>query len=65
MKTYKIIRFYDRINRSIECGVSVKNRTIKKGLTLKEAQAHCQRDDTSGVKNGTRWFDGYTEEVVS
>lgn len=48
MKTYKIIRFR----------FEGKNRTIKKGLTLEEAQEHCQRDDTKG----DGWFDGYTEE---
>ena len=51
MKTYKIVRMYRDINK--------KNRTIKKGLTLEEAQEHCKREDTheSGV-----WFDGYSEE---
>ena len=48
MKTYKIIRFR----------FEGKNRTIKKGLTLEEAQEHCQRDDTKG----DGWFDGYAEE---
>lgn len=42
---YKIIRF--RFNK--------RPRTIKKGLTLKEAQAHCRDPKTRG--NG--WFDGY------
>jgi len=47
--TYKIVRFYqDRRAR----------RTIKRGLTLEQAQAHCQREDTHGVG----WFDGYTTE---
>jgi hypothetical protein len=48
MNTYKIIRF--RFNGS--------NRTIKKGLTLEEAQAHCQSEKTSGEG----WFDGYESE---
>lgn len=48
MKTYKIIRFR----------FEGKSRTIKKGLTLEEAQEHCQRDDTKG----DGWFDGYAEE---
>ena len=48
MTTYKIIRF--RFEGT--------NRVIKKGLTLQEAQEHCQRDDT----RGDGWFDGYTEE---
>lgn len=34
------------------------NETIKEGLTLAAAQAHCQSDDT----HGPDWFDGYTEE---
>ena len=47
--TYKIVRFYrDGRNR----------RTIKKGLTLEQAQAHCEREDTAGEG----WFDGYTED---
>ena len=48
METYKIIRF--RFNGT--------NRTIKTGLTLEEAQEHCQRDDT----HGDGWFDGYESE---
>lgn len=48
MKTFKIIRF--RFNGS--------PRTIKRGLTLTEAQAHCRREDT----HGDGWFDGYEEE---
>tara|TARA_R110001606_G_C15264854_1_gene638839 strand:+ start:546 stop:791 length:246 start_codon:yes stop_codon:yes gene_type:complete len=48
MNTYKIIRF--RFNAS--------NRTIKKGLTLEQAQAHCQDEKTSGEG----WFDGYESE---
>jgi hypothetical protein len=49
MKSYKIVRFY-RDSKSRE--------TIEEGLTLEEAQAHCQREDT----HGDGWFDGYTEE---
>lgn len=45
---YKIIRF--RVTGEI--------KVIKTGLTLEEAQEHCEREDTHG--NG--WFDGYTEE---
>ena len=47
-KMYKIIRF--RFNG--------KNRTIKRGLTLEEAQEHCRDPSTSG----DGWFDGYAEE---
>ena len=48
IKTYKIIRF--RFNGN--------NRTIKKGLTLEQAQAHCNDEKSAG--NG--WFDGYNLE---
>lgn len=45
---YKIMRFiYGESAKTIECG-----------LTLEEAQAHCQREDT----HGEGWFDGYREE---
>lgn len=33
-------------------------RVIKTGLTLEEAQEHCNDDST----HGDGWFDGYTEE---
>jgi len=49
MNTYKIIRF--RFNG--------RSRVIQTGLTLKEAQTHCQRPDTR--KEG-EWFDGYEQE---
>jgi len=48
MTTYKIIRF--RFGR--------EKQTIQTGLTLEEAQAHCQDNET----HGDDWFDGYTEE---
>jgi len=47
-KTYKIIRFRFKGD----------NEVIKTGLTLEQAQEHCQREDT----HGQGWFDGYTEE---
>ena len=46
--TYKIIRM--RFKGS--------PRTIKTGLTLEQAQAHCRDPKT----HGEGWFDGYTEE---
>lgn len=50
---YKIVRFTFDENHPDN------HRVIKTGLTLEEAQEHCQRDDTreKGV-----WFDGYDEE---
>jgi len=48
MKTYKIIRF--RFKGS--------NRVMQRGLTLKEAEEHCNDPSTSG----DGWFDGYEEE---
>jgi hypothetical protein len=48
METYKIVRMkFDGPSKVIETG-----------LTLEEAQAHCQRDDT----HGEGWFDGYESE---
>ena len=54
MKTYKIVRF--RFQEG--------NETIKTGLTLEQAQEHCQREDThkKDEKGNVIWFDGYTEE---
>mgnify|MGYP003121690547 FL=1 len=53
-KTYKIIKFEKDRN-----GFPVRSqRPVMKGLTLKEAQEHCQRKDTRGKD----WFHGYTEE---
>ena len=48
MPTYKIVRF--RFNG--------ENETIQNGLTLEEAQNHCQDEET----RGEGWFDGYMEE---
>lgn len=45
---YKIIRFRR----------GKRQRIIKKGLTLKEAQAHCRKSST----HGDGWFDGYDKE---
>lgn len=62
--SYKIVRMYFRDTR--------KNRTIKTGLTLEQAQAHCRDPETSSstctlpknvarTKNMGPWFDGYEE----
>lgn len=55
--TYKIVRFYDDINK--------RSKVIKRGLTLEQAQAHCRdpRTSTNGEEPiGMNWFDGYTKE---
>jgi hypothetical protein len=52
MKTYKIIRYYHPDQNK-------DSEIIKEGLTLTEAQEHCQ-DDTSREEGV--YFDGYTEE---
>lgn len=65
MTTYKIIRMYQRDAR--------KNRVIKTGLSLEEAQAHCQHPETSSstaklprqlqrTRTMGPWFDGYSKE---
>lgn len=66
--TYKIVRsFYrEQVDGRIK-------RTIKKGLTLEEAQAHCSNPETSSstaklpkqvayTKRHGPWFDGYDKE---
>jgi len=62
--SYKIVRmFFDD---------DISNRTIERGLTLEEAQSHCQNPETSsstckgraGIKRTEqfgKWFDGYEE----
>tara|TARA_R100000995_G_scaffold37274_1_gene17084 strand:+ start:6315 stop:6530 length:216 start_codon:yes stop_codon:yes gene_type:complete len=55
-KKYKIVRQYFSDNK--------RPRTIKTGLTLEEAQAHCRDPATSNVDAENpedKWFDGYTE----
>jgi hypothetical protein len=60
---YKIVRFY----------FSNGCRTIKKGLTLEQAQKHCNDPETSSstcttsvgrrrTKRLGRWFDGYERQ---
>lgn len=62
---YKIVRFYS--------DAPGMRRTIKRGLTLSEAQAHCKDPEGSSRTCTTRagrrrteqygaWFDGYTRE---
>jgi hypothetical protein len=66
MSTYRIVRFYrddDELNRTV----------IDEGLTLDEAQAHCQDPETSSstatdpkllahAEAHGPFFDGYEEE---
>jgi hypothetical protein len=63
--TYKIVRYYR--------DPGFKSRVVRRGLTLEEAQAHCNDPETSSrtctlapARRRTRlkgpWFDGYTEE---
>lgn len=54
-KKYKIVRMY-RDERA--------SKTIKTGLTLKEAQAHCRREDTHehDADGNVIWFDGYEQQ---
>ncbi len=66
MDRYKVVRmFFDYENH--------RRRTIKSGLTLEQAQAHCSNPETSSrtaksakARRYTRlhgpWFDGYEEE---
>jgi len=61
---YKIVRMFKRDG--------MKNRTIKTGLTLEQAQAHCSDPETSSstatsakarryTESHGPWFDGYDE----
>jgi hypothetical protein len=50
MKLYSIVRFYKKPHKP--------NKVIKTGLTLQQAQQHCQDPKTS-TKD---WFDGYTAQ---
>ena len=60
MTTYKIVRMY--FNNS--------PRVMQRGLTLDEAQAHCNDPETSGSTCSDeslrgQWFDGYEKEAKS
>lgn len=50
MDTFRIVRFYQ--------DPDWESVIVKKGLSLAEAQEHCQREDT----HGKDWFDGYEQE---
>lgn len=49
---WKIVRHFRRS--------SIKRRTIKSGLTLAEAQAHCQNPETSSHTAISAWARDYT-----
>jgi hypothetical protein len=50
---YKIVRMFQEDGKP--------SITIKRGLTLAQARAHCSRKDTKGVG----WFDGYDLDIKS
>jgi len=55
MKKYSIIRY----------SFEGENKIIHTGLSLKDAQEHCQRNDTQAEQDETghrAWFDGYVSE---
>lgn len=64
-RTYSIVRFFER--------ESVRPQTLKRGLSLDEAEEYCSDPETSSstcttttakectAMNG-QWFDGYQEE---
>jgi hypothetical protein len=65
MDTYKIVRFYRE--------ASIRRRIIETGLTLEEAQEHCNDPETSSstctgkvgrerTKRVGDWFDGFEKE---
>ena len=49
-KIYEIVRFFQDPN--------TPSKVIHSGLTKKEVQEHCSREDT----HGKGWFDGWREE---
>ena len=62
---YKIVRQYQSDH--------TRSRTIKTGLTLEQAQAHCRDPETSSstctrsdrkriTKRNGAWFDSYTDK---
>ena len=66
MATYKIVRFF--------ANDDVPRMTLDTGLTLEEAQAHCDGLEASSATATSReavkrtevvgaWFDGYYEET--
>ena len=68
---YKIVRMFLHRRRRGEAWNRTSSRTIRKGLTLKEAQKHCAKPETSlhtckrdRYKGKYKhWFDGYDQCV--
>tara|TARA_R100000963_G_C4546128_1_gene41073 strand:- start:39 stop:248 length:210 start_codon:yes stop_codon:yes gene_type:complete len=64
---YQIVRFY----QPADWRGFIRQRVIDSGLTLEQAQAHCQNAETSSstcsakkrnsVRHNGAWFDGYRE----
>lgn len=65
MNKYKIVRCY--------FNAGIRNRVMRVGLTLEQAQAHCNDPETSSrtatgkagratTRRVGKWFDSYTEE---
>jgi hypothetical protein len=65
MASYKIVRNY--------FNAGIRKRTIKTGLTLEQAKAHCTDPETSSstctnavgkarTRSVGRWFDSFTHE---
>lgn len=54
--TYKIIRFFKDENQP--------EKIVYEGLSLEEAQEHCQREDShkKDDKGEVIWFEGYKKE---
>lgn len=63
--SYKIVRYFANIN--------IEQQIVEEGLTLEEAQEHCNDPESSSRTCTTEdgellthtygpWFDGYTEE---
>lgn len=66
--SYKIVRFYSRTIRGKRYAEEFqsKKRTMERGLTLDQAQHHCNDPTTEGTmpksRGGWKFFDGYYEE---
>ncbi len=72
-KTYKIVRMYHGKPDHIHGHLNLRHRTIRTGLTLEQAQTHCNDPETSSptcttvrakavTRRNEEWFDTWTEE---